>query len=438
MKKSWGKRTLSAVASMALVLTSFTGKFPGAKSTKVSADGGTASDGLPIFDDYTLTPFYQDNPLGIPGNFHLFGFYSIGTNDHVNGNLATQAYHKGLGNPSINQDFVGRTLSVISKSIDVRKMVYDSDAGKLVLLDIGDPYVWNLQYNTDVYFPEDYSIVKADGSTIDYPYTEPAGRAGVTHDSFNGHWMGLNPSSEVEAAYAHVNDSFIDFEAERQKAFALSEQFSQLEPTIDVDISQNGMSYELEANKTNVICLKASDLKNPMNMWNTLTLTNLSFENGEYPDKQTVIINIDLEGSDSLWLKSDFIKLRAKNGELLTSSEEAALAQGINVLFNIYGGSEDKTPAIIAEKSIGCYLAPGCIFDARSVNGNIIADHIIVTNETHMSNFRNPVTKLDQIKITGEKKWGDGADAHADGSVKMTLYRTLPTGIDPDDVVGLA
>ncbi|MCR5307002.1 MAG: hypothetical protein K6E36_10920, partial [Oscillospiraceae bacterium] len=150
MKKTWGKRTLSAVASMALVLTSFTGKFPGAKSTKVSADGGTANDGLPIFTDYTLTPFYQENFLGIPGNFHLFGFYSIGTNDHVNGNLATQVYHKSLGNPSINQEFVGRTLSVITDSMDVLQLEYDPSTKQLTTRSRGDSYVWNLQYNTDV------------------------------------------------------------------------------------------------------------------------------------------------------------------------------------------------------------------------------------------------------------------------------------------------
>ncbi|MBQ5334990.1 MAG: Cna B-type domain-containing protein, partial [Oscillospiraceae bacterium] len=445
MKTTWGKRTLSAVASLALVLTSFTGKFPGAKSTKVSADGGTASDGLPIFDDYTATPFYQDNPLGIPGNFHLFGFHSVTTRNHVNGNFATPVYHKGnLASQGINQEWAGRTLSVISKSMDEMSRDYNFETNTLDPWDAGAAHGWDMAQSTDLYVPVNNEITKRNGSPIDYPCTAGYGDTILHYGPGSGDIVTLASNASVRA-YAHASENFIDFEAERNKAFALSKQFSEMEPTIDVSWEKNSAGerrYSLATSGTNVIRLKATDIIANKNTGG-FVIDNVNLVDDEYRGNQTLIVNIDMEELAYLELDSNLFKFETVSGQKLSAGQEqTALKQGTNVLYNIYNYKEfpegsGKKAAIEPQQSIGAYLAPGMVLLANSCDGTLIADDIVVEAETHTSFFRNPVVESERIRITGEKVWGDG-NSHDGETVRLTLYRTLQRGMNLEDVVGIA
>ncbi|MCQ2435047.1 MAG: Cna B-type domain-containing protein, partial [Oscillospiraceae bacterium] len=490
-KKTLGKRTLSVAASAAIVLTSLSGQFPEMSRTWAAADGvvtyrltvtdtgmfgggttkvyeidvsdpgatapssalpQTASDGLPIFYDYTQTDFYFDNPLGIPGNFHLFGFNSVTAYSHVNGNFATPHYHKSaMGGPGMGQAYVPRMLDVAAESIDELMAVYDADQKKVVLVEDpkGANHNWDRNYSSDLYVPVDYDffdpqpqVTWVDGQPIpgspdlDYPFTRGYGHSilalGDKDEVADDERIVVNGNANP-AAYAHVGEGFIDFEAEREKAFELSEEYAAMTPNVEIDWDSE--TATLSPNGLNVLSLKASDFKNGVN----LSVKGVNLVDGEYKGDQTIIVNIDAEGEDAILLPSSFFNWYLVDDTKMDNGEEAALKQGTNILYNIYNGSDEEgvQPHVKAGKSIGAYLAPGFGFTAISVDGIIIADDIVDDTETHAAFFNSPLSAESKIKVTGAKVWTDG-DEHASDTVQLTLYRALQSGMNLDDVQKLA
>ena len=158
MKKSLGKRLISGVTSGLLAVTY---ALPSglAPIRALAAEDGVASDGLPIVNTpYEESLWNRNNPLGVAGDFHLFGFESVESWNHVNGNVATPVYIIQNGYTSPNQK-VGRLLNVVTKDIFWRKppresgnIVNEPDEGKMYAqLGLAQLYDWYLPVNYEIW-----------------------------------------------------------------------------------------------------------------------------------------------------------------------------------------------------------------------------------------------------------------------------------------------
>ena len=76
------KRIVSGAAAVAMAVTNL---MPSTLGTVFAAN---ANDGYPIYDGkFEDSKWYTGSALGVAGDFHLFAFNSIVTNNHLNGNI---------------------------------------------------------------------------------------------------------------------------------------------------------------------------------------------------------------------------------------------------------------------------------------------------------------------------------------------------------------
>gem|GEM_PF-1719718 len=452
MKKSLGKRLISGVTSGLLAVTY---ALPSGLSPlrSFAAEDGVASDGLPILQNYEDTMWYTGNPLGIAGDFHLFSFTSVKTGNHINGNVATPVLEVEFGEgPSPNKPSgdVAKVLNVISKSI-----IWGDGASKGYNWMDGSQYDnFNMNNMTDIMLPVNYEVTGTpgwvggtyypDGAPVPYPTTLLGGGVNVYYGSKEDydnaeekHFMKLSSQKSTSAYVGHAGEKFIDFEALKKTYEDMSDDYSALSPRYFDLTWEGGDPWETETNSpatlvlessgVNVLNFKASDA----DKYERVTVKNINTADGEFMDGQTLIVNIDLEEAETFKWAPGW-KYYSKDDAELNKGGEETVYEGTNIIYNFYNAKEGGTFVDFgggAQIPMGIVLAPDTDFEVAQINGNIIANSIHATNETHAVYFKNALTTTKEINISVAKSWSDGNSSHTNDSVEVTLYRAKKGGV---------
>ena len=455
MEKALGKRFLSGVTSALLAVTY---ALPSGVSPLLNAAADeVAADGAPIVSGpYEDTMWYRGNPLGIAGDFHLFAFDSITTpsnQSHINGNIATPNYILGGNHAQMNKKGAGRLLNVVRDSISfVEGEDYEKDmkTGEGLRMSLGDM--------SDFFFPESYDISVADwmgnesypgypANTMMYGFVKVKIKDGGGNEYSPSYYLKIMPGGNASKAYiAHPAEKFIDFEGEKLKYENKSKEYaaiskddicSDFEWKYDPDDEwgegePTGSVLTLNSAGLNVLNLTATDLA--LDKYRFVDVKNINFSDGQYLDDQTLVVNINLEEKDYVEWKPQWTYESASDPNYKLVDSESSVFNGTNIIYNFYNAAEGGTHVDFAKEDslepIGCVIAPDCEFETGNMSGTIVADKIIVFNETHMAPFKNPVSAADMINISAKKVWSDGSDSHNSDEVEVALYRTNKGGLD--------
>ncbi|WP_176662186.1 SpaA isopeptide-forming pilin-related protein, partial [Ruminococcus flavefaciens] len=469
MKKPMGKRFLSGVTSGLLAVTYALPS--GLSPLQAAADSVHPADGLPVLDRYEDTQWYMNNPLGVAGDFHLFGFEEVITRNHVNGNIATPnlVVEKGSGaSPNKPSGDVVKMLNVITKSITWGE---EADHGKD--WQSGKEYCsMNMNNMNDAMLPKDYEIWAND--TVDYSTNPPSTnkRTQLSYPTKLTGWSSANVFFGTKDQYengekdtflrissqlgtsgyiGHAGDKFIDFEALKKEYKIKSDDFAQLseryadfvwdagdpwdepDPLLDPERTS---TLTLAKEGANVLSINASDAEK----YNNVTVKDINLVGGErtaegliggvYEGEQTLIVNINLEQAESFTWNPTW-HYYSVDGEDLNGAEETCYV-GTNIILNFYNAKEGGTEVYFGGSApipMGVALAPDCDFKVGQINGAVIANKIDATNETHAAYFKNPLSTKKTISVSAEKSWSDGDEKHSGDEVHISLYRAGKGGL---------
>jgi len=440
MKKSLGKRLISGATSALLAIT-----YGIPSSIGVSTAAATnPDDGLPILDEsYENSIWYRGGPLKVAGDFHIFAFDTAEAkgSQHVNGNVAAPHVIGGAFQP--HQKLV-RLLNVAGES-----WVADGSINEDAL--------------PDTVVPANYTLLDKSGSQLSYhslvdkvTLTSDDGKtADVTH----------NVSAYQDYYYAHWSDKFIDFDALREYYRGKSDEYAALPDTEGIkEVDDNGnITVNLKPEGENIVNLKASDLLDADHggFEHNLTINGLNIDYGggtstsTIKDGQYLVINIELDDPETYGKSEigkatgegaigyDFLtsisklKMYTIDGAEVKGEGEESYFAGTNVIYNFHTPSGGEIPKVELGAARGQVLAPNVDFYAAGVNGNIIAEKVHVTSETHMAFFMQPMNEETTGSVSAKKSWSDGEDAHSGQSVKLTLYRSIKADAKPEELAAL-
>jgi LPXTG-motif cell wall-anchored protein len=322
--------------------------------------GGKVEDDLSK-DDKNI----QNNELGYASYFHIFA-REAQLNSHTNGNVAVQYLDgnvnfgtnttEGLLNKDISyiQNIKNIANSSFVSSGDTRdnKVVFGKDAD----IDISNPnrplvdgYYMDHLLSSEVYQDQD----------------------GEYYIDFDKYFNDLeNKSTELSNKEAQMTIKNSDFPDFNQRVIDLS---------------------EFEPDENNQIVLNFDS--EVLNTGTPITIYGLSKDAGG----TNIIINVDTEGQDVYNINSQ-IKLIYSDGKGKVPEErpnqETEYFDDNHLLWNFYDSTSDDNlysgTVSVDSPFQGSVLAPkGTIIANRNLDGNIIADKVVVNAETHRWDFQD-------------------------------------------------
>lgn len=334
-------------------ITSLLQKMAGNEATATSlepyADSGIQSGGS-VYDDYPDL----DNILGVSSMFHIFA-RDAELNAHTNGNIAVQNLTGNVNfGTNIIEELLDKDISYIQNFTNIANSSFVS---------AGDT--------------RENKVVFGDGITIDI--------SNPNRPMVNGEYIDHLLASEV---YQDQNgQTYIDFDAEFAKLKALNESLANQSSEANYSNSdfedQNNRVIDISNMTPNANGQIVINLTPDVLTSNTpLTISGLS------PDAEgtTVIINVDT-GSDADYNVTSQIKIVYSDGSDRDNHETEDFGDN-HLLWNFYNSSaSDKqyTGTIDFQRPFqGSILAPSAtVVASANIDGNIIADKVIVNAETH-------------------------------------------------------
>ncbi|WP_367377128.1 collagen-binding domain-containing protein [Levilactobacillus cerevisiae] len=332
-------------------ITSLLQKMAGNKATSLEpyADSGIQSGGS-VYDDYPDL----DNILGVSSMFHIFA-RDAELNAHTNGNIAVQNLTGNVNfGTNIIEELLDKDISYIQNFTNIANSSFVS---------AGDT--------------RENKVVFGDGITIDI--------SNPNRPMVNGEYIDHLLASEV---YQDQNgQTYIDFDAEFAKLKALNESLANQSSEANYSNSdfedQNNRVIDISNMTPNANGQIVINLTPDVLTSNTpLTISGLS------PDAEgtTVIINVDT-GSDADYNVTSQIKIVYSDGSDRDNHETEDFGDN-HLLWNFYNSSaSDKqyTGTIDFQRPFqGSILAPSAtVVASANIDGNIIADKVIVNAETH-------------------------------------------------------
>ncbi|WP_125583071.1 collagen-binding domain-containing protein [Levilactobacillus cerevisiae] len=332
-------------------ITSLLQKMAGNKATSLEpyADSGIQSGGS-VYDDYPDL----DNILGVSSMFHIFA-RDAELNAHTNGNIAVQNLTGNVNfGTNIIEELLDKDISYIQNFTNIANSSFVS---------AGDT--------------RENKVVFGDGITIDI--------SNPNRPMVNGEYIDHLLASEV---YQDQNgQTYIDFDAEFAKLKALNESLANQSSEANYSNSdfedQNNRVIDISNMTPNANGQIVINLTPDVLTSNTpLTISGLS------PDAEgtTVIINVDT-GSDADYNVTSQIKIVYSDGSDRDNHETEDFGDN-HLLWNFYNSSaSDKqyTGTIDFQRPFqGSILAPSVtVVASANIDGNIIADKVIVNAETH-------------------------------------------------------
>lgn len=306
---------------------------------------------IPITNNntYEKTKYYKESPLGIIGGFHLVGFTSIKTQAHTNGNILTDEleYISNFGTTGLDEVSYFRKLKYPVFGFK------SSYGGRDSVLVVG----------------KDLNVGTADNGNS---WTLNGGKVDIP-----------NKSEFPNNLWQDTDVKFVDIDDVKNKSISISNKLSKYE-----DI--NTTPFFNDMNNQHI------DISNPggMNVYNLnpdefSSNSHIDMHGFEKDKNGTLLINVDLKGRSSFTIPGSRIKY--KDGEYAPTSEVTEWQSG-NVIWNIYDSSKpDNIYRGKVENSrvmTGIILSPGALVDLmQNFNGTVVADKIIVTAESHRTDF---------------------------------------------------
>ncbi|MFC6290330.1 collagen-binding domain-containing protein [Levilactobacillus angrenensis] len=357
--KRYVHTSLSAVAKAAASskkvqsISNLLHKLAGTNATAAAvtpyADTGIQAGGS-VYDDFPDL----DNILGVSSVFHIFA-REAELNAHTNGNVAVQNL---IGNvnfgTNIIEELLDKDISYIQNITNIANSSFVSG---------GDT--------------RSNKVIFGENITIDI--------SNPNRPMINGEYIDHLLASEV---YQDQNgQTYIDFDAEFAKLKALNEALANQSSNAtysnsDFDDQNNRVIdiTNMTPNKDNQIVINLTP--DVLNSDTPLTIYGLSPD----ADGTTVIINVDTGGNDNYDVNSQ-IKVFYSDGTERNNHETEDFGDN-HLLWNFYNsGASDKqyTGTLDFKKAFqGSILAPSAEVIADSnIDGNIIADKVIVNAETH-------------------------------------------------------
>ncbi|MGN0060165.1 MAG: choice-of-anchor A family protein, partial [Coriobacteriales bacterium] len=310
--------------------------------------------------------------LGVLANFGLVGFESIEGKTHTNSNIATETFYAKsvtFGTNRLNEPEVSY---IGTKVVGGATVNMKDESGK---------------YNGS-------SVVLGSGSKVevlgDNPDSVRQVRVDGEHFDINGP---SNAQEQRQSIYQEqAGQKYLDLASLQSQMGSVSREIASMGAsgtTVDFN-DQNNQKITIDKDaKVSVAKLTAADL----DKWGGPRRIQVT---GDYDTsvKRLIVIDIDAQGSSSITIP----KVEVKGG----SSGEVNTWANTNVIFNVYdstvAGGQYHGLVINSDATYGVILAPYGKVDARSnVNGQIIANEIVINAEFHRDSF----TYNDETITTG-------------------------------------
>ncbi|MDD5893656.1 MAG: FctA domain-containing protein [Coriobacteriaceae bacterium] len=352
--------------------------------------------------------------LGVLANFGLVGFESIYGNTHTNSNIATETFYANsvtFGTNRLNEpevSYIG-TKVVGGASVNMK-----DGSGK---------------YNGS-------SVVLGSGSKVevlgDNPDSVRQVRVDGDHFDINGP---SNAQEQKQSIYQEqAGQKYLDLASLQSQMGSVSREIASMGAsgtTVDFN-DQNNQKITIDKDaKVSVAKLTAADL----DKWGGPRRIQVT---GDYDTsvKRLIVIDIDAQGSPSITIP----KVEVKGG----SSGEVNTWANTNVIFNVYdstvAGGQYRGLVTNSDATYGVILAPYGKVDAKSnVNGQIIANEIVINAEFHRDSFTyndETITTGAALTVKGSKTLDGTAGNIPSFSFTMTAKgdAPMPTGSEDGSI----
>ncbi|WP_125764695.1 collagen-binding domain-containing protein [Levilactobacillus mulengensis] len=377
------EKTQAAKQTIANMLQKLAGTATKTSAFEPYADSGIQAGGS-VYDDFPDL----NNILGVSSVFHIFA-REAELNAHTNGNVAVQNLTGNVNfGTNIIEELLDKDISYIQNITNIANSSFVSGGST-----------------------RENKVIFGEGIEIDI--------SNPNRPMVNGQYIDHLLAQEV---YQDQNgQTYIDFDAEFAKLKALNEALANQKSEASYSNSdfddQNNRVIDISdmtpnANGQIVINLTPDVL----NSDTPLTISGLSPD----ADGTTVIINVDTGGAADYNVNSQ-IKIKYSDGSDRDNHETEDFGDN-HLLWNFYNsGASDKqyTGTLDFKKAFqGSILAPSATVVASSnIDGNIIADKVIVNAETHRWDLQ-------------DNKDNEGDDGDEDTDEEEDLEIPVHPGID--------
>ncbi len=357
----------------------------------VFADG----EAIPVTEANVLTntEFYRENPLRIAGNFHLVGFNSVENKTHVNGNILTNTlkYGSNFGTNGVREVSYFRNLD---HSVDGFSSTYGGIDSVLV---VGDMVTVGTTDNGNSW--------TLDGGKVNAPSRK---------DFPNNLWQ----DTDVK---------FVDIDKVKRDMILVNQKlrsYGNIGADVHLEDINNPYINILNPYGVNYCNLEADSLE---------SIPTVAVKGFVKDEKGTLVINVDLKGKSSFSFSGSNIYYtdgtKAPTGEV-------TVWQGGNVVWNFWDSSDTeglyRGTLTTKNATAGHIIAPQATIDITSnLNGTVISENIIVSAETHRTDFTGPVIYPEDNfgSLTASKTVvGNAADMNKKFKFNVTLSDTSING----------
>ena len=214
---------------------------------------------------------------------------------------------------------------------------------------------------------------------------------------------------------------FIDFAALKSEADALNKTLGNFETQgVTYDFSdQNNRYIQVDSTGAGYLNLKYSEFGN--------TDTPLNIKGFTSGNSGSLIINVDCSGAAGSIKVASEIKVYV-DGQPVSHSETVDFSTG-KVIWNFINTS--NSTSIFLQNYFGQIIAPNADVTANNGNGNIIANNVTVSGETHRHDFTG--TTIPATVESDVQKTVNGAEPSQNQVFQFTLEQYVGTGGDTAD-----
>jgi pilin isopeptide linkage protein/choice-of-anchor A domain-containing protein len=348
--------------------------------------------------------------LGVLANFGLVGFTSIYGNTHTNSNIATETFYAN------SVTFGTNNLAEPEVSYIGTKVVGGANV--------------NMKNASGAY--NDSSVVLGSDIKVEVLGDNPDSVRQVKVDDVLFNINGpSNAQEQRQSIYQEqAGQKYLDLASLQSQMGSVSGELASMGASgTTVDFSdQNNQKITIDKDaKVSVAKLTAADL----NKWGDPRRIQIT---GDYDTsvKRLIVIDIDAQGASSITIPKVEVK-GSSNGEVSTWANT-------NVIYNVYdstvSGGRYSDTVTNSDATYGVILAPYGTVDSKSnVNGQIIANKIIVNAEFHRDSFTyndETITTGAGLTVKGSKTLDGTAGNIPSFSFTMTALdgAPMPTGAE--------